>query len=140
MLTKVKAATMAGPCSDAELDWSYNTWAKQGVKELVRTIQSNGYEACDQDVEQAGNMNEDGHDKGWYFLVPEAEVREQLRDINGRVNRGDDNPQHSFWLDRPDANEGDERSESSGGWGNNDCICGQGPCECRNIPTDVPRD
>lgn len=135
MLIRLKAATMARPCTDEELRWRYQTWSNQSVKELVRLTQSFGYVARDRDVVQAGNVMENEHDDGWHYPLPEAEVQAQLRDLNERVSRGGEHPQVDFWLDRQDMNEDDRGSETSG-WGENDCVCGQDPCECRNIPHD----
>lgn len=190
MLIKLKAATMdrSQPISDAEMDWRYRDpeldfryriWRTQWAKEASRLTRSCGYEANDEEV--VANVDEDEFDAGWYFPLPQAEIRAQLSDLNGRSDRGIQYPEEDFWLDRPDSNQmaetrsegnstqrvvdnmdmheedsnddnmdlheedfdedddnvdmyeedfDDEGSESSSGWGDDNCVCGGDPCVC----------
>ena len=100
-LIRLKAATMTRPCGDAELAWRFRTWLKQASKEYIRTLLTHGYRPDDDgDYEFAGNMSEDEFDRGWFFAVSQADLHVQMRDVQERIDRGDECPEYDFWYDR----------------------------------------
>lgn len=70
------------------------------MREQYRLIRSCGYEPNLQ--EALGDIDEDEVDADWHFPLPQAEVTLQLRDLNERINRGDECAENNFWRDRPD--------------------------------------
>lgn len=105
-LIRLKAATMTRPCGDAELAWRFRTWLKQASKEYIRTLLTHGYRPDDDgDYESAGNMNEDEIDQGWFFAVPQADLHAQMRDVQERIDRGDECPEYDFWYDRAETDK-----------------------------------
>ncbi|MCJ1268571.1 hypothetical protein MMC22_008459, partial [Lobaria immixta] len=100
---------MSRQCGNAELEWRYETWRKQENKEVIRLHRTYNYELHDlhdlHDEGELGNINENEYDGGWAFPVSQEEVREQLMDINERVDREIESPEYDFFMDRPSRHE-----------------------------------
>ncbi|MCJ1266627.1 hypothetical protein MMC22_006512 [Lobaria immixta] len=104
MLIRLKAATIAQRCGEAELAWRYETWRKQSSKELLRIVRQYNYVAAD--AEEISDLYEDEYDAGWKYPLPLAEVQAQLRGLNEQANLSNAYLEHDFWRNRPSSNDG----------------------------------
>ena len=104
MLIRLKAATIAQRCGEAELAWRYETWRKQSSKELLRIVRQYNYVAAD--AEEIRDLYEDEYDADWKYPLPLAEVQAQLRGLNEQANLSDAYLEHDFWRNRQSNNDG----------------------------------
>lgn len=70
---------------------------------MYRLTRSCGSEPNDE--EKLANVDKDEVDAGWYFLLPQAETRAQLKVLNERSDRGQQYPEDNFCRDRPDPDQ-----------------------------------